>query len=65
MSVEVDPEVFYILHGPEFCLAVFGHKVVMIDGDISYQIDGPPLIGLVAQIGLIVEKGGAIFAFCL
>ena len=65
LSVEVDAEGAYVLHGSEACFAVGGCEVVVVVGDVGDEVELPSRVGGVAQIGLIVEEGGSVFAVCL
>ena len=65
MSVEIYSETLHVLHRSERCLAVGRFEVVMIVRDISYEVYLPSLVGLIAQIGLIVKIIRLVFSLCL
>ena len=60
LSVKIDAEGLDILHRTERGLAVFGLEVVVVVGDVAYEVDAPPLVGPPVEIGLIVEKVGLV-----
>ena len=65
MSVEEYSETLHVLHRSERSFAVGRFEVVMIVRDISYEVYLPSLVGLIAQIGLIVKIIRLVFSLCL
>ena len=65
LSVEVHPETLHVLHRSERGLAVGRFEVVMIVRDISYEVYLPSLVGLIAQIGLVIKILWLVFSLSL
>ena len=65
LSIEIDAERFDVLHGTEAGFPIFGFKVIVIVGNVSDKVDAPFRVGLITQIGLVVNKRRLVFAFGL
>ena len=46
-------------------LPVFGDEVVVILRDVADEVKCPSAVGLITEVGLVVEEVGAVFTFCL
>ena len=55
-TVEVHHERHHVLLCTVVGGAVMGCEVIVVVGDVSDEVDGPALVGLVAQVGLVVEE---------
>ena len=64
-SVEVHLKGSYVLHRTKRGLAVRGLEVVVVLRDVADNIQRPPLVGLVGDVGLIVQEVRSVFAFSL
>ena len=65
LSVEVDAEGPHVFLRSELGLAVLGCEVVVVVGDVADEVDGPPLVGFEAEVGLVVEEVGLVLALGL
>ena len=55
-SVEIHAERLHILHRTELRLTVLRIKLIMIIGNITNQLDTPSLVGLIGEVGLVIEE---------
>ena len=62
VTVEVHLERLHVLHRAEIGLAVVWREVVVVLRDVAYEVYLPALAGRNAQVGLIVEEIGLVFA---
>ena len=65
LPVEVDAEALHVFQRAERRLAVLRYEVVVVVGDVAYQVHLPQLRRLVVQISLVVEKVGPVFPVLL
>ena len=65
LTVKVDLERLHVLQRSEGGLAVGGLEVVVVFRDVADEVNGPSLVGMITQIGLIVEEVGLVFALGL
>ena len=64
-TVEIDAEGLHVLHRAKLGLAVFGLEVVVVVRNVADEVDGPALVGLPGQVGLVVEEVRIVFALGL
>ena len=63
LTVEVDLERLHVLHSAKRRLTVRRTEVIVVFRNITYQVQRPALVGLVGDIGLVVQEVRTVFAF--
>ena len=65
LTVKIHLEGLHVLHGAKRCLAVCGLEVIVVFRDVANDVQRPALVGLIGDIGLVVEEVRAVFTFRL